>query len=106
MYQIAEFFNRPPNMYGFFIGGVDWSVYLDDTYFVYGLGGNYGDPNSNQLTLNAAQQKQAMNWLGKLSKVNPPRLQNENVFDGDQLEQNGEVRVDHDVLFVWKAFEH
>ena len=23
MYQIAEFFNRPPNMYGFFIGGVD-----------------------------------------------------------------------------------
>jgi len=105
MYQIAEFFNRPPNMYGFFVGGVDWSVYLDDTYFVYGLGGNYGDPNSNQLTLNSPQQKQAMNWLVKFSKFNPPGWQTENFFDGDQLVQNGKVAMYQNWFYIWKTFQ-
>src|SRR5260370_11278760 len=63
MYQIAEVFNRPPNMYGFFIGGVDWSVYLDDTYFVYGLGGNDGRANSNDVLLHSGHPKQAINML-------------------------------------------
>ncbi len=105
MYQLAEFFNRPPNMYGFFIGGVDWSVYLDDTYFVYGLGGNYGDPASNQLTLNSPQQKQAMNWLVKFSKFNPPGWQTENFFDGDQLVQNGKVAMYQNWFYIWKTFQ-
>jgi len=105
MYQIAEFFNRPPNMYGFFVGGVDWSVYLDDTYFVYGLGGNYGDPSSNQLTLNSPQQKQAMNWLVKFSKLNPPGWQTENFFDGDQLVQNGKVAMYQNWFYIWKTFQ-
>jgi ABC-type glycerol-3-phosphate transport system substrate-binding protein len=104
MYQIAEFFNRPPNMYGFFVGGVDWSVYLDDTYFVYGLGGNYGDPTSNQLTLNSPQQKQAINWLVKFSKFNPPGWQTENFFDGDQLMQNGKVAMYQNWFYIWKTF--
>jgi multiple sugar transport system substrate-binding protein len=105
MYQQAEFFNRPPNLYGFFIGGVDWSVYLDDTYFVYGLGGNYGDPTSNQLTLNSPQQKQAMNWLVKFSKFNPPGWQTENFFDGDQLVQNGKVAMYQNWFYIWKTFQ-
>jgi maltose-binding protein MalE len=105
MYQVAEFFNRPPNMYGFFVGGVDWSVYLDDTYFVYGLGGNYGDPATNQLTLNSPQQKQAMNWLVKFSKFNPPGWQTENFFDGDQLVQNGKVAMYQNWFYIWKTFQ-
>jgi ABC-type glycerol-3-phosphate transport system substrate-binding protein len=105
MYQLAEFFNRPPNLYGFFIGGVDWSVYLDDTYFVYGLGGNYGDPASNQLTLNSPQQKQALNWLVKLSKFNPPGWQTENFFDGDKLVQTGKVAMYQNWFYVWKSFQ-
>ena len=105
MYQQAEFFNRPPNLYGFFIGGVDWSVYLDDTYFVYGLGGNYGDPTANQLTLNSPQQKQAMNWLVKFSKFNPPGWQTENFFDGDQLVQNGKVAMYQNWFYIWKTFQ-
>lgn len=105
MYQQAEFFNRPPNLYGFFIGGVDWSVYLDDTYFVYGLGGNYGDPASNKLTLNSPQQKQAMNWLVKFSKFNPPGWQTENFFDGDKLVQNGKVAMYQNWFYIWKTYQ-
>src|SRR5216683_2726563 len=67
MYQVAQFFNRPPNLYGFFIGGQDWSIYLDDTYFVYGLGGNYGDLSTKQLTLNTPEQKQPL--VGKAAHL-------------------------------------
>jgi multiple sugar transport system substrate-binding protein len=105
MYQLAEFFNRPPNMYGFFIGGVDWSVFLDDTYFVYGLGGNYGDFTSKQLTLNSPEQKQAMNWLVKFSKFNPPGWQTENFFDGDKLVQSGKVAMYQNWFYIWKTFQ-
>ena len=105
MYQVAQFFNRPPNLYGYFIGGVDWSVYLDDTYFVYGLGGNYGDPTSNQLTLNSPQQKQALDWLSKFTKLNPPGWETESFFDGDKLVQDGKVAMYQNWFYIWNTFQ-
>jgi len=105
MYQVAQFFNRPPNLYGFFIGGVDWSIYLDDTYFVYGLGGNYGDLTTKQLTLNTPEQKQALAWLGKFTALNPPGWQTENFFDGDTLMQNGKIAMYQNWFYIWKTFD-
>jgi multiple sugar transport system substrate-binding protein len=32
--EVAEFFNRPPEMSGYCLGGVDWSVFLDYTYYL------------------------------------------------------------------------
>jgi ABC-type glycerol-3-phosphate transport system substrate-binding protein len=104
MYQLAQFFNRPPNLYGFFIGGQDWSIFLDDTYFVYGLGGNYGDLTTKQLTLNTPEQKQALGWLGKFTALNPPGWQTENFFDGDKLVQNGKVAMYQNWFYIWKTF--
>jgi multiple sugar transport system substrate-binding protein len=104
MYQVAQFFNRPPNLYGFFIGGVDWSIYLDDTYFVYGLGANYGDLTTKQLTLNTPEQKQALSWLGKFTALNPPGWQTESFFDGDTLMQNGKIAMYQNWFYIWKTF--
>jgi ABC-type glycerol-3-phosphate transport system substrate-binding protein len=104
MYQVAQFFNRPPNLYGFFIGGQDWSIFLDDTYFVYGLGGNYGDLSTKQLTLNTPEQKQALGWLGKFTALNPPGWQTENFFDGDKLVQTGKVAMYQNWFYIWKTF--
>jgi ABC-type glycerol-3-phosphate transport system substrate-binding protein len=105
MLQVAEFFNRPPNLYGFFIGGVDWSIFLDHTYFVYGAGGNYGDLNTKQLTLNSAEQKQAMSNLAKFTKFNPPGWETANFFDGDKLVQNGKVAMYQNWFYIWKTFQ-
>ena len=105
MYQVAEFFNRPPNLYGFFIGGVDWSIYLDDTYFVYGLGGNYGDLSTRRLTLNSPEQKQALNWLVKFTRFDPPGWETESFFDGDKLVQDGKVAMYQNWFYVWKTFQ-
>lgn len=104
MYEVAEFFTRPPDLYGFFIGGVDWSIFLDDTYYVYGLGGNYGDLATGELTLNSPEQKEALNWLVKFTKFNPPGWETQNFFDGDQLVQSGKVAMYQNWFYIWKTF--
>lgn len=105
MYEVAEFFHRPPELYGFFIGGVDWSIFLDHTYFTYGLGGNYGDLDSGELTLDSPEQKEAMDWLVKFTEFNPPGWETQSFFDGDQLVQNGQVAMYQNWFYVWKTFQ-
>ena len=103
-YEVAEFFHRPPELYGFFIGGVDWSIFLDHTYFVYGMGANYGDLKSEKLTLNTVQQKRAMEALTKLTKFNPPGWETMSFFDGDQLVQSGKVFMYQNWFYIWRTF--
>ncbi|HEY3345640.1 MAG TPA: extracellular solute-binding protein, partial [Anaerolineaceae bacterium] len=69
--QVAEFFNRPGQMSGYCLGGVDWSVFLDYTYYLYGTGGNFGDLKTGELTLNTPEAVRAMDVLTKLTKFNP-----------------------------------
>ncbi len=101
--QVAEFFNRPPEMYGFFIGGVDWSVFLDHTYYTYGMGANYGDLRTGALTLNTPEQKRAMAVLTQMTKFNPPGWETMSFFDGDQLVLNGKVFMYQNWFYIWKT---
>ncbi len=104
LYEVAEFFNRPPALYGFFIGGVDWSIFLDHTYFVYGMGANYGDLESGDLTLNTPEQKRAMTVLTRMSEFNPPGWETLTFFDGDQLMLEGKIFMYQNWLYIWKTF--
>lgn len=103
--QVAEFFHRPPEMYGFFMGGVDWSIFLDHTYYVYGMGGNYGDLEANTLTLNSPEQKQALTVLTDMTKYNPPGWETQSFFDGDELMQQGNVFMYQNWFYIWKTFQ-
>jgi multiple sugar transport system substrate-binding protein len=105
MYQVAEFFNRPPNLYGFFLGGVDWSIFLDDTYYTYGAGGNYGDLATGALTLNSDAQKSALANVARFTKLNPPGWETQNFFDGDALMQSGKVAMYQNWFYIWKTFQ-
>ena len=69
--QVAEFFNRPPKMNGFFMGGVDWSIYLDYTYFTFGNKTNLGDSQTGELTLNTPAAKRVMTALTRMAQFNP-----------------------------------
>lgn len=104
LYEVAEFFNRPPALYGFFIGGVDWSIFLDHTYFVYGMRANYGDLESGNLTLNTPEQKRAMTALTRMSEFNPPGWETLTFFDGDQLMLEGKIFMYQNWLYIWKTF--
>lgn len=101
MYELAEFMHDPPQTYGFCLGGADWSVFLDDTYFVYGLGGNYGDPETGKLTLDTPEQVEAIDWIDKLTKFNAPGWETQSFFDCDQLMKEGRVAMYQNWLYAW-----
>ena len=101
--QVAEFFNRPTKMYGFFLGGVDWSVYLDYTYFMFGNKANLGNPDTGALALNAPESKRAMNALTRMARFNPKGWETESFFDGDQLFQQGRVFMYQNWIYITKT---
>jgi ABC-type glycerol-3-phosphate transport system substrate-binding protein len=105
MYEVAEFFTRPPDLYGFFIGGVDWSIFLDHTYFTYGAGGNYGDLATGELTLDSDAQKAALANIERFSKFNPPGWETQSFFDGDELVKGGKVAMYQNWFYIWKTFQ-
>ncbi len=105
LFQVAEFFNRPPQMYGFFIGGVDWSISLDHSYFLYGTGANYGDEKTGALTLNTDEQKRAMTALTRMLKFNPPGADTMSFFDGDTLMQKGQIFMYQNWFYIWQTFQ-
>lgn len=105
LYEVAEFFHRPPEMYGFFMGGVDWSIFLDHTYFTYGAGANYGDIESGALTLNSPESARAMEALTRMAQFNPPGWETLSFFDGDQLFQEGKVFMYQNWFYIWNTLQ-
>lgn len=105
MHDLAEFFHNPPETYGFCLGGVDWSVFLDDTYFTYGLGGNYGDLETGELTLNSPEQVEALTWIDKLTDFNAPGWETQSFFDCDNLMQQGKVAMYQNWLYAWEVLK-
>lgn len=105
MFDLAEFFHRPPETYGYCLGGVDWSVFLDDTYFVYGLGANYGDLETGELTLDTPEQIEAMEWIDRFTDFNAPGWETQSFFDCDQLMQEGKVAMYQNWLYAWEVLK-
>lgn len=89
MVQLAQFFHRPPELYGFCMGGTDWSISGDNTRLLYGLGGNYGDIPTGDLTMNTPENIQAMTYVQQLISFNAPGWETQSFFDCDQLMQEG-----------------
>lgn len=103
--DIAEFFNRPPELYGTCLGGVDWSIFLDDTYFTYGLGSNYGDLATGELTLDTPEQVEALGYIKTLTGYNAPGWEALSFFDCDQQMQNGTVAMYQNWLYAWTTLQ-
>ncbi|MDH5376700.1 MAG: extracellular solute-binding protein [Gammaproteobacteria bacterium] len=104
LYDVAEFFHRPPDMYGFFLGGCDWSVNCDHTYYMYGTGSNYGDVATGDLTLNTTEAKSAMAALTRMADFNPPGWETMSFFDGDQYMLEGKVFMYQNWFYIWATF--
>lgn len=103
--DIAEFFTRPPELYGTCLGGVDWSVFLDDTYFTYGLGSNYGDLETGELTLDTPEQAAALGYIQKLTSLSAPGWEALSFFDCDAQMQAGTVAMYQNWLYAWTTLQ-
>lgn len=101
--ELASFFHRPPEMHGFFFGGVDWSVFLDYTFFCFGAGANFGDLETGELTLNTPAAIHAMTALTRMSAFNPPGWRTMSFFDAERLFKAGKVFMYQNWMYATKS---
>ncbi len=103
--QVAEFFNRPPEMSGFCMGGVDWSIFLDYTYYLYGTGGNFGDLKTGELTLNSPEAVRALDAMTRMSAFNPKGWETMSFFDCDTQMLQGKSFMYQNWFYIWPTFQ-
>jgi multiple sugar transport system substrate-binding protein len=102
--EVAAFFNRPDEgLYGTCLGGVDWSVFLDDTYFTYGQGANFGDLETGELTLNGPEHVKSMEYIKQLTSLSAPGWELQSFFDCDNQMKAGSVALYQNWLYAWNA---
>ncbi|MCC6494876.1 MAG: extracellular solute-binding protein [Propionibacteriaceae bacterium] len=100
--DVATFFNRPDKgIYGTCLGGVDWSVFLDNTYFTYGQDANYGDLATGELTLNTPQQVKSLDYIKQLTGLSAPGWEARSFFDCDNQMKAGKVAIYQNWLYAW-----
>jgi len=102
--EVAEFFNRPPDMYGYMISGVDWALQQDFTYALFAEGGDYGDKDGN-LTLNSPEAIKAMEDIVKLTEFCPPGWETFTFFDSDSLMLAGNLFMYQNWFYIWNSLQ-
>lgn len=101
--EVAEFFHRPPDTYGYFVSGVDWSWGLEYQYFLFGQGEDFADEEGN-LMLNTPGAIKAMEDLVKLAKFAPMGWEMMSFFDGDELMREGKIALFQNWTSNWKLY--
>ncbi|MBT2498599.1 extracellular solute-binding protein [Agromyces sp. ISL-38] len=102
--DVATFFNRPDEgLYGTCLGGVDWSVFLDNTYFTYGQGANFGDLATGELTLDTPEQVKSLEYINQLTSLSAPGWEALSFFDCDNQMKAGTVAIYQNWLYAWNA---
>ncbi|MEM3384216.1 MAG: extracellular solute-binding protein [Nitrososphaeria archaeon] len=100
LYEVAEFFHRPPNMYGYLITGVEWSWFCDMVYFMHGMSTNVGN-KAGDLTLNTPEMIKAWKYMLDMTKFSPPGWESMTFFDGDSLIQQGKLFMYNNWFYIW-----
>ncbi len=101
--EVAEFFHRPPEMYGYFVSGLEWSWRGEYSYYLFGEGENFGDKEGN-LTINTPGAIKAMEYMLKMTKFAAPGWEAMSFFDGDTLMKEGKLFMYQNWTYIWKTF--
>lgn len=102
--DVATFFNRPDKgLYGTCVGGVDWSIFLDNTYFTYGQDANYGDLSTGELSLNTPEQIKSLEYIKKMTSLSAPGWESLSFFDCDNQMKAGSVAIYQNWLYAWRT---
>jgi multiple sugar transport system substrate-binding protein len=99
--DIAEFFNRPPQLYGTFISGVSWASIFDYYKILFGVGGEPSDLKSNTMRLDSPQSVKTLSIIQRLAKMSPPGFRTQSFFDADKLMLGGKLAAYTDFSYIW-----
>lgn len=107
--DVAEFFTRPPDLYGYCVNGKAWAFYWDE-YGVSGLQSGGLDPfvdfETNEVYINGTEGVQLLETLAELTKYSPPGWEAGDWFTfGDQLFAQGELAMWHNWYYPWPMFQ-
>ncbi len=105
----AEFFTRPPDLYGYSINGKAWAFYWDE-YGVSGLQSGGLDPfvdfDTEKVNINGTAGVQLLETLAELTKCSPPGWEAGDWFTfGDQLFAEGKLAMWHNWYYPWPMFQ-
>jgi len=106
----AEFFTRPPDLYGYCINGKAWAFYWDE-YGVSGLQSAglspFADFENNRVNINGTAGVELLETLAELTKYSPPGWEAGDWFTfGDQLFAEGKLAMWHNWYYPWPTFQN
>jgi len=102
--DVAEFFHRPPEMYGYCIQGMSHGSFVYRFIeFLLGMGENVGDEDGN-LTLNTPGAIKSLETVVKLAKFFPPGWEAMNQFDVNELMLQGKIPIYSCFSYIWKDY--
>lgn len=110
MRDAAEFFNRPPDLYGNWVcGGVIWDITWGEFLIkVESLTGTFGvldeDGNVAVNTVYKEAWTEALEFQKELSEFAPPDWQGMGKFDGLALFKQGKLAMHQQFTFAWPSF--
>jgi|GEM_PF-3327817 len=103
--DIAQFFTRPPNLYGIWTtGGVGWAlVYGEFWTWMQSMGGDVMSSNGT-VTIDSAAWRTALEFQKNLTSYAPPNWQGSDWFTGLTLFEQGKIAMHEQFYFPWANF--
>lgn len=102
--DVAEFFTRPPNLYGIWTtGGVGWAlVYGEFWTWMQSMNGDI--MVGNNVTINTIAWRTALEFQKNLTKYAPPNWQGSDWFEGLKVFEQGKIALHEQFYFPWADF--
>ena len=104
LYDVAQFFTRPPNLYGIWTtGGVGWAlVYGEFWTWMQSMNGDI--VTNNTVTMNTTAWREALQFQKNLTSFAPPDWQGSDWFTGLSVFEQGKIALHEQFYFPWADF--
>jgi ABC-type glycerol-3-phosphate transport system substrate-binding protein len=99
--DIDAFFNRPPDLYGGWMSGVNWGIGLDYQTILFGVGGRAFDLTSNKLLAGSPESIKTFEIMQRIAKTAPDSFATQSFFDADTLMQGGKLASYTNYSYIW-----
>jgi multiple sugar transport system substrate-binding protein len=104
--DVAEFFTRPPDLYGFWTtGGVPWTIVCGEFWiWMQSMGGDALSWKDNSVTIKTDAWREALKFQKSLVKFSSPGWEGSDWFQGLKLFEEGKIAMHLQWYFPWADF--
>lgn len=103
LYDIAEFFYRPPDFYGYTVQGIEWLAGWNLLMYMWTNGGGWVDAEQN-LIIDSPKNLEALEFMKSLVPLSPPGWETVGLFEADDLMKAGKLFCYQTWTYIWGAY--